>query len=69
MLEAQLKLALLQTYEKIKVLIEQLGIDVNKSLKGNHLAATRIRKNLRVLKGLTKDIRINSLNLDKLLNK
>lgn len=49
----------METFEKIKALIESLQEDVNKfETKGNAAAGTRVRKGMQELKNLAQEIRV-----------
>lgn len=49
----------METFEKIKTLIESLEQDVEKfETKGNAAAGTRIRKGMQELKNLAQEIRV-----------
>ena len=41
---------IVENYEKLKVLVESLELDVHKSANGNKSAGVRVRKGLRLLK-------------------
>ena len=42
--------SIVENYEKLKVLVESLELDVHKSANGNKSAGVRVRKGLRLLK-------------------
>ena len=55
----------LETYEKLRVLIESLELDVHKSVRGNKSAGVRVRKGLRLLKREATDLVRASLESSK----
>ena len=55
----------LETYEKLRVLIESLELDVHKSVRGNKSAGVRVRKGLRLLKREATDLVRASLEASK----
>jgi hypothetical protein len=55
----------LETYEKLRVLVESLELDVHKSVRGNKSAGVRVRKGLRLLKREATDLVRASLEASK----
>tara|TARA_B100000700_G_scaffold326494_1_gene438167 strand:- start:622 stop:807 length:186 start_codon:yes stop_codon:yes gene_type:complete len=55
----------LDTYEKLRVLVESLELDVHKSVRGNKSAGVRVRKGLRLLKREATDLVRMSLESSK----
>jgi hypothetical protein len=55
----------METLEKIKLLTEELSVDVTKFNKGNKSAGTRARKQAQELKSLLQQLRIEILNKSK----
>ena len=51
----------METLEKIKVLTEELSVNVTKFYKGNDSAGTRARKNSQDLKDLLQNLRVEIL--------
>ena len=56
---------IVESYEKLKVLIESLELDVHKSANGNKSAGVRVRKGLRLLKREATDLVRASLEASK----
>ena len=56
---------IVESYEKLKVLIESLELDVHKSANGNKSAGVRVRKGLRLLKREATDLVRSSLESSK----
>ena len=50
-----------ELYLNVKDLIEELQTDLNKNLKGNKSAGVRIRKQIKQIQSLLKDLRSESL--------
>lgn len=57
--------AILEKWNEIKKLFENLDLDVAKNSKGNAAAGVRVRKGLRLLETASKDLRKFSLETDK----
>ena len=55
----------METLEKIKVLTEELNVDVNKFYKGNKSAGTRSRKTAQQIKALLQTLRTEILESRK----
>ena len=55
----------METLEKIKLLTEELSVDVTKFNKGNKIAGTRARKQAQELKSLLQQLRIEILDKSK----
>jgi hypothetical protein len=53
------------SYERLKVLVESLELDVHKSARGNKSAGVRVRKGLRTLKREATDLVRASLEASK----
>ena len=53
------------SYERLKVLVESLELDVHKSASGNKSAGVRVRKGLRTLKREATDLVRASLEASK----
>jgi hypothetical protein len=51
----------METLEQIKVLTEELSVNVTKFYKGNDSAGTRARKNSQDLKDLLQNLRVEIL--------
>lgn len=56
---------IVENYEKLKVLVESLELDVHKSASGNKSAGVRVRKGLRLLKREASDLVKSSLETSK----
>ena len=56
---------IVDSYEKLKVLLESLGLDIHKSARGNKSAGVRVRKGLRLLKREATDLVKSSLEASK----
>ena len=54
-----------ESYERLKVLVESLELDVHKSARGNKSAGVRVRKGLRTLKREATDLVRASLESSK----
>ena len=54
-----------ESYERLKVLVESLELDVHKSARGNKSAGVRVRKGLRTLKREATDLVRTSLESSK----
>ena len=54
-----------ESYEKLRVLVESLELDVHKSVRGNKSAGVRVRKGLRNLKREATDLVRTSLETSK----
>ena len=54
-----------EKWEKIKVLIESLELDVSKNASGNKSAGVRARKGLRHLKELSSDLIKTTITVEK----
>lgn len=54
-----------ESYEKLRVLVESLELDVHKSARGNKSAGVRVRKGLRNLKREATDLVRASLESSK----
>jgi hypothetical protein len=52
---------MLETYEQIKTLIEDMDDDIRKAAGGNKAAGTRVRKQMQDLKGLSQQMRTRVL--------
>jgi len=57
--------SIVENYEKLKVLVESLELDVHKSASGNKSAGVRVRKGLRLLKREASDLVRSSLETSK----
>ena len=57
--------SIVENYEKLKVLVESLELDIHKSANGNKSAGVRVRKGLRLLKREATDLVRNSLESSK----
>jgi hypothetical protein len=57
--------SIVENYEKLKVLVESLELDVHKSANGNKSAGVRVRKGLRLLKREATDLVRSSLESSK----
>lgn len=55
------RIAMLETYEQIKTLIEDMDDDIRKAAGGNKAAGTRVRKQMQDLKGLSQQMRTRVL--------
>jgi hypothetical protein len=55
----------METLEKIKLLSEELSVDVIKFNKGNKSAGTRARKQAQELKSLLQELRVEILSKSK----
>jgi hypothetical protein len=55
----------METLEKIKLLTEELSVDVTKFYKGNKSAGTRARKQAQELKSLLQQLRLEILDEKK----
>jgi len=53
------------SYERLRVLVESLELDVHKSARGNKSAGVRVRKGLRTLKREATDLVRASLEASK----
>ena len=47
----------METLNKIKLLVEQISIDTEKTFRGNHTASIRVRKNAQDLKKIIPQFR------------
>ena len=47
-----------ENYEKLKVLVESLELDIHKSANGNKSAGVRVRKGLQDVKNLAQELRL-----------
>mgnify|MGYP001392804094 CR=1 FL=1 len=56
---------IVDSYEKLKVLLESLELDIHKSARGNKSAGVRVRKGLRLLKREATDLVKSSLEASK----
>jgi len=56
---------IVESYEKLRVLVESLELDVHKSARGNKSAGVRVRKGLRALKRDATDLVRTSLESSK----
>lgn len=56
---------IVDSYEKLKILIESLELDIHKSARGNKSAGVRVRKGLRLLKREATDLVKSSLEASK----
>jgi len=56
---------IVENYEKLKVLIDSLELDIHKSARGNKSAGVRVRKGLRLLKREATDLVRSSLEESK----
>tara|TARA_Y100000816_G_C25585455_1_gene314589 strand:- start:157 stop:342 length:186 start_codon:yes stop_codon:yes gene_type:complete len=56
---------IVENYEKLKVLVDSLELDVHKSARGNKSAGVRVRKGLRLLKREATDLVRSSLEESK----
>jgi hypothetical protein len=57
--------SIVENYEKLKVLVDSLELDVHKSASGNKSAGVRVRKGLRLLKREATDLVKSSLESSK----
>lgn len=55
----------METLEKIKLLTEEMSVDVTKFYKGNKSAGTRARKQAQELKSLLQQLRLEILDEKK----
>lgn len=53
----------MQEYDRIKVLIDEIELDVNKAEGGNKAAGTRVRKQMQDIKRAAQDVRNKILEL------
>ena len=53
----------MQEYEKLKVLVAEIEMDINKAEGGNKAAGTRVRKQMQVIKQAAQDVRNRVLEL------
>ena len=53
----------MQEYEKLKVLIAEIEMDINKAEGGNKAAGTRVRKQMQIVKNAAQDVRNRVLEL------
>ena len=53
----------MQEYEKLKVLIAEIEMDINKAEGGNNAAGTRVRKQMQAIKQASKEVRNRVLEL------
>jgi|TARA_E500000331_G_scaffold272134_1_gene263922 hypothetical protein len=56
---------IVDSYEKLKVLLESIELDIHKSARGNKSAGVRVRKGLRLLKREATDLVKSSLEASK----
>jgi hypothetical protein len=52
-------------WDEVKVLVEQVELDVKKNAKGNASAGVRVRKGLRLMKSWISELVRESLELEK----
>ena len=53
----------MQEYEKLKVLIAEIEMDINKAEGGNKAAGTRVRKQMQDIKQAAQEVRNKVLEL------
>ena len=53
----------MQEYEKLKVLVAEIEIDINKAEGGNKAAGTRVRKQMQDIKQAAQEVRNKVLEL------
>jgi hypothetical protein len=53
----------MQEYEKLKVLVAEIEMDINKAEGGNKAAGTRVRKQMQIIKQAAQDVRNRVLEL------
>ncbi|MCH8218267.1 MAG: histone H1 [Planctomycetes bacterium] len=53
----------MQEYEKLKVLIAEIEMDINKAEGGNKAAGTRVRKQMQDIKHAAQEVRNKVLEL------
>ena len=56
---------IVESYEKLKVLLDSIELDIHKSARGNKSAGVRVRKGLRLLKREATDLVKSSLEASK----
>jgi len=56
---------IVDSYERLKVLLESIELDIHKSARGNKSAGVRVRKGLRLLKREATDLVKSSLESSK----
>ena len=54
---------LMQQYEALKKLVEEIEVDVNKAEGGNKAAGTRVRKQMQEIKQMAQNVRAAILEL------
>ncbi len=53
----------MQEYEDLKVLVEEIGVDINKAEGGNKAAGTRVRKQMQKIKQAAQFVRNRVLEI------
>ena len=53
----------MQEYEKLKVLVDEIEMDINKAEGGNKAAGTRVRKQMQDIKQAAQEVRNKVLEL------
>lgn len=53
----------MQEYEKLKVLVAEIEMDINKAEGGNKAAGTRVRKQMQAVKQASQEVRNRILEL------
>lgn len=53
----------MQEYEKLKVLVAEIEMDINKAEGGNKAAGTRVRKQMQAVKKASQEVRNRILEL------
>ncbi len=53
----------MQEYDKLKVLIDEIEMDINKAQGGNKAAGTRVRKQMQEIKRASQDVRSKILEI------
>ena len=53
----------MQEYEKLKVLVAEIEMDINKAEGGNKAAGTRVRKQMQVIKQAAQEVRNRVLEI------
>ncbi len=53
--------SLMQEYENLKTLVEQVEEDITKAQGGNKAAGTRVRKTMQEIKAAAQDVRVKIL--------
>jgi len=56
---------LMEAYERLKRLVEEIADDLQKAVGGNKAAGTRVRKAMQDIKSVAQDIRVKVLEMGK----